>query len=113
MRAQPKRFRVQYVAWKRDGSIWRDTRMYLDTHKTENGARRFCVRTVELESRYRFGYACRIEVTSVAELTDEEFTRQRDADTNEVFRQLWANRRPKEIRAGLTVLRHRQPKQHS
>ena len=31
----------------------------------------------------------------------------------EVFRQLWANRRAKEIRAGLTVLRHSQPKQHS
>ena len=85
MSAQPKRFRVQYVAWKPDGSIWRDTRMYLDTYKTENGARRFCVRTVELESRYRFGYACRIEVTSVVELPDEVSTRERDADTNEVF----------------------------
>ena len=113
MRAQPKRFRVQYVAWKRDGSIWRDTRMYLDTYKTENGARRFCVRTVELESRYRFGYACRVEVTSVVELTDEEFTRQRDADTNEVFRQVWATRRAKENRDGMTVVRPGQRKPHS
>jgi hypothetical protein len=62
--------------------------MSLDTYKTGNRARRFCVRTVELESRYRFGYACRIDATSVVELPGEEFRVQRDADTNEVFGQL-------------------------
>jgi hypothetical protein len=113
VRSARKRLRVQYVAWTREGSIWRDTRMYVDSFKTEKGARNFCVRIAECESRYHLGYACRIEVTSVLELTDEEFTRQREADTHEVFRQLWANRRAKELRNTMAVVRREKRQERS
>ena len=97
MRAQSKRFRVR---GRRVEARRVHLARYADVprHLQDRERRAEVLRADRgLESRYRFGYACRIEVTSVVELTDEEFTRQRDADTNEVFRQLWATRRAKEI----------------